>query len=240
MVKIGHASQSEHGTASGKAGDQTGREICISSWWDDDWTVLLRHPNPSIRERMAVRCENACENEHIGYSQSNRNSLRAALKRADNKFKKIVTSCNTDCSAFMSVIAESVGIQIKYTRLSDGSENAPTTSNMRQRFTEAGFIAYTDKSYLRGTEKLLRGDILVAEGKHTVMALEDGKSEGYYPKYTGNKILTIALREVGEQDTSYTHRAQIAKANGIIGYSGSEEQNLKLLALLKSGKLKKA
>ena len=38
-------------------------------------------------------------------------------------------------------------------------------------------------------------------------------------------------------DSSYNYRSKLAKANGISNYSGTAEQNTKLLNLLKQGKL---
>lgn len=64
---------------------------------------------------------------------------------------------------------------------------------------------------------------------------------GYYPackKSTAS--LVAALAEVGEKDTSFTHRKKIAAANGVTNYTGTEPQNVKLIGLLRSGKLIKA
>lgn len=59
----------------------------------------------------------------------------------------------------------------------------------------------------------------------------------YYPKYTGNsKSFVDALNEMGI-DSSFKHRTQIAKANGIKVYLGTAKQNIKLFTLLKQGKL---
>ena len=62
----------------------------------------------------------------------------------------------------------------------------------------------------------------------------------YYPK-CAIKCTTIssALDSINV-DSSKAHRIKIAKANGIVGYVGSAEQNKHLLSLLKSGTLKKA
>lgn len=65
----------------------------------------------------------------------------------------------------------------------------------------------------------------------------------YYPKCTSNaKSISDALKSIGVKNT-YENRAKIAKANGIVGnvkeYKGSTEQNLKMLSLLKVGKLKR-
>lgn len=59
----------------------------------------------------------------------------------------------------------------------------------------------------------------------------------YYPKFTGkSKSLVDALKEMGI-DSSFTNRYKIAKVNGIKLYIGTSSQNIKLLSLLKQGKL---
>ena len=65
-------------------------------------------------------------------------------------------------------------------------------------------------------------------------------SSTYYKKYTGTSgSIVSALNAIGA-DSSYSNREKIAKANGISNYSGTAEQNTKMLTLLKQGKLKKA
>lgn len=61
------------------------------------------------------------------------------------------------------------------------------------------------------------------------------------PEYYQTPEFTLidSLNKVGE-DSSYKNRALIAIRNGIHGYTGTAEQNLKMLALLKEGKLIKA
>lgn len=65
----------------------------------------------------------------------------------------------------------------------------------------------------------------------------------FYPVYSGksNKIDEV-LKEIGVPDKyigNKTVRAVVAKANYIQGYCGTAEQNLKLIALAKQGKLRK-
>jgi uncharacterized protein (UPF0297 family) len=61
----------------------------------------------------------------------------------------------------------------------------------------------------------------------------------YYPRYTGtSNSIVDALYAVGA-DPSYKHREKIANANGITSYKGTPNQNVKLLNLLKAGKLVK-
>lgn len=80
---------------------------------------------------------------------------------------------------------------------------------------------------------LKQGKLIVAGGS------APSTSGNYYPRYTGatNTSLISGLAGVGERDTSFNHRKKIAAANGISNYTGTAAQNLKLLALLKQGKL---
>lgn len=59
----------------------------------------------------------------------------------------------------------------------------------------------------------------------------------YFKKYTGKSLSIVdALSRIGV-NSSYAYRKKIAVANGIKNYKGSAAQNLKLLSLLKKGKL---
>ena len=168
-VRIGHASISENNTVNGEKGDQTTKEVCIREWYNKPWNILLRPKSAEKAEIMAQSCEKGCANQNIGYSQATRNTLKQEALKVNFDLSK-VGLCNCDCSSFMTVCAESAGIAIPY-----NYNNAPTTRTMRTAFTSTGeFDLYTDNKYLNTTDNLRRGDILVAEGKHTVMVLDNG------------------------------------------------------------------
>lgn len=108
------------------------------------------------------------------------------------------------------------------------------------------------KYYLVKQAKILgygRPDYSIVEGKKkqnsdTVKketeAKETSTQTECYKKYTGkSNSLVDALKSVGISDTSLTHRQKIAEKNGIKDYSGTASQNIKMLSLLKEGKLKK-
>ena len=163
IIKIGHASQSEHGTAQGTAGDSTKKEVCIndsanvSGSWISPY-IVLRPVNLSLAENSAKACEAGCSNDAIGYSQGTRNTLYTEASKADFNLSNITTACNTDCSAFMTVCAIAGGAKISY------GSNAPTTGNMRTRFKQSGnYTVLTDSKHLTQTDYLKRGDILVKE-----------------------------------------------------------------------------
>ena len=171
MAKIGHASIGEENKArGGKAGDQTGKEVCFSSWSSRNWDYILRAKDKNIAERMALACEAGCRNDKIGYDMNQRNTLRTQAKLCGMDLSRIATDCECDCSSFMSVCAECAGVPIPYS-----GGNAPTTSNMKVAFLNTGYFdLITDKDYLTSDKHLHRGDILVKIGSHTIMALENG------------------------------------------------------------------
>lgn len=188
MVRIGHASIDERGKGTGgNAGDQTRREVCIREWYAKGWTVLLRPKNRDVAEKSARACEKGCANANIGYDMNQRNTAHTQAKKVGYDLSKIKEKCETDCSAFMTLCALSAGVtSLEYTG------NAPTTSTMRRAFTASGaYEALTDSKYLTSDKYLRRGDILVAEGHHTVMVLSDGDSVG---KDMPHKVALPTLR----------------------------------------------
>ena len=68
-------------------------------------------------------------------------------------------------------------------------------------------------------------------------------TSNYYPKYIGSSSnVDIVLKSIGVGSKyigSWTCRKSIATNNGILNYTGTIEQNMKLISLAKSGKLKR-
>lgn len=166
-IMIGHASKGEDGFRKQKPGDQTKKEVCIRDWWDDEWNVLIRPASKDMAEKMAQYCIQACANDNIGYDMKDRNTLYKELKKHNWDFTA-VGPCECDCSSLMTCCAIASGAKIRY------GFNAPVTSTMREVFEKTGqFEILTEARFLRGTEWIKPGDILVSEGKHTVCVLGD-------------------------------------------------------------------
>ena len=192
MVKIGHSSIDERGkTSGGQAGDQTEKEVCIRSYYNKNWSYVLRAKDKNIANKMAQTCEEGCANDAIGYDQSQRNTLRTQAKLCGMNLSRITTDCECDCSSFMSVCAECAGIPIPY-----NNGNAPTTSTMKTAFMNTGaFELLTDEDYLTTDKYLKRGDILVAVGSHTVMVLSDGELADISKKVNQTMIKAVDISE---------------------------------------------
>ena len=168
-IKIGHASRSETKGIRGKAGDQDKYEICIRTWYKSNWNVVLRPKRPDLAEKSAQFVEAICNNPNVGYDQGERNTLFKEAKKVNFDGTKIKTPCECDCSSLQHVAAIAGGANLSY------GSNGLTTRTMKNGFKDSGdYEVLTDKKYLTSDEYLLRGDILVKEGSHTVMVLENG------------------------------------------------------------------
>lgn len=169
-MRIGHASLGESGIKNQKAGDQTQKEVCIREYYSKPWDYVLRAKDRKIAEKMAKACEDGCKNDCIGYDQNQRNTLKSQAVISNYDLSKIKVDCECDCSSFMTVCAECSGIKIPY----NGS-NAPTTSTMKNAFLSTGmFDILYEAKYISSPDYLMRGDILVKSGSHTVMVLDNG------------------------------------------------------------------
>lgn len=177
IKKIGHASISEKNSVNGEAGDSTGKEVCTVASYNISRIqpyIVLRPKDNILAENSAKACEAGCLNNNIGYSQNSRNTLYNRAKELNSDLTKvdlseIATKCNTDCSAFMAVCALIGGANFTY------GSNGPTTSTMKAKFKQSGdYEVLTSAEYTSKSDSLKRGDILVREGHHTIMVLENG------------------------------------------------------------------
>lgn len=169
-IRIGHASKDERGKfTGGTAGDQTGKEVCIRSWYNGGWTFVARAKDPAKAEQIAANCEAACNNPNCGYDQSGRNTGLQAAKAAGWDLGKVKEPCEFDCSSLTTACIQAAGINV----WSGG--NAMTTSSMKRKLEATGaFQILTEDKYLTGPTYLKRGDILCKPGSHVVMVLDDG------------------------------------------------------------------
>lgn len=209
-MRIGHASSGNN-----IAGDQTGNEVCIRNYYNKPWEYILRAKNQKVAEAMATACEKGCANNCIGYSQANRNSLRSQASLANWDLARIKKDCDCDCSSFMTVCAECAGIAVPYF-----GSNAPTTRTIDTAFLSTGFFnKLTDVRQ----EILMRGDVLVAPGAHTVMVLDNGSAvEVKYPTiargsrneyvFAWQTYLSLLGYYRGEIDSIYGRQTELAVA----------------------------
>lgn len=177
MVTIAHASISEDKTINGKRGDQTGKEVCLRSWFAKPWNVVIRFIDPDMQDKVAEAMEKACANDHIGYSQNDRNSLLNAVRKYGYDPECATTDVNTDCSALVTVACIYAGIA--ECALVKGG-NCATTRTLKSLLKATGeVVLYTTSDYTNKSDKLKRGDILLKEGSHVVVVVS-GETKSVY------------------------------------------------------------
>ena len=157
----------------GVAGDQTGAEWQIRTWYNRPWNCVLRHPDSKVRAKIAELAKKSANNNNIGYNQYRRTTFWQQLAKVGYDPSKIETRCDSDCSAGVSAIVKAVGYLLGIQNLKDV---APTnwTGSMRLNFRAAGFEVLTASKYLTSDAYLLPGDILLNEKHHTCINLDTG------------------------------------------------------------------
>lgn len=242
-IRIGHASISENGTTSGKAGDQTGKEVCIREWYSKPWDYMAIHPDANVREKHAAAVEAACKNDNIGYNwwgTNDRNSLYRLAKAVNFNLAK-VGLCNCDCSSLQNVAAVASGSGATY------GSNGWTTSTMKSALQALGYKIITASEYLKSSAYCVRGAIYVKASSHTVCGLDNGSKAAQTlskagissgggstsgAATSGKKSIDEVAREViaGKWGTGGARQAKLAAA----GYDYQTVQN-RVNEILKSG-----
>lgn len=168
-VRIGHAVMDEQGKArGGKPGDNTGREVIIGNWYEEGWNVVLRPKDSAVAEKIAVAMEQTCLNDAIGYNQGNRTTLYREAVKHDFKLNEIKQLCECDCSSLVSVCVNAAGVNV--------SKDIYTGNMVKALLATGTFEQLTAQKYLSSSDYLQRGDILVHEGSHTAVALDNGSN----------------------------------------------------------------
>ena len=235
-VIIGSARCDEHGRYSGGLkGDQTCKEVSTQNFYvhNKGW-IILRAKEDKIANKLSRLMKDACNNKNIGYNQSD---IYSIIKEGVYTER----TCNCDCS---SLVRECI---IEATKKDPGDFNTVTEV---KAIMNTGL--FNQHIYTNGT-KLYDGDILVTKTKgHTVIVVSGASriknrldepttnKNKYYKKYTGvSSSIVEALNNINV-DSSYNSRKAIAIKNEIVNYSGTADQNSKLLKLVKAGKLIRA
>lgn len=164
-VLIAHASLDENrNIKGGKAGDQTGKEVCIREWYNRPWNVMIRFIDINMANRFADDMEMAANNDYIGYDQNQRNSLLVKARKYNYNLSRITEPCECDCSSLVAVACMYAGIPESALTLNG---NCAHTRNLRAMLKATGEVEiYTTIPYLAMTDRLRRGDILLKEGSH--------------------------------------------------------------------------
>ena len=183
---IAHSSIDERGKISGgKAGDQTGKEVCIRTMYYKPWNIVIRILDEKVRKQFGNNMIDIANNPNVGYDQGGRNSLLMEAEKVNFDFTEIKNPCEGDCSstvttAVLGAIYTILGQQkyLEAKKILYKGNNCATTSTLRSRMTSLTMISvkvYTSTTYTASISKALFGDIYNKEGSHVVAYIDDGK-----------------------------------------------------------------
>ena len=163
----------EHGKiAGGQAGDQTGGEYKVRTWYNGSWTHVFRHHDAQVRSLIARKAIQAARNDLIGYDQSQRLTFWHRLQEYDYDPSKIAVACEADCSSSTAAIVKAVGIVLGKPSLAQ-IDPAMSTWVEVDAMAKAGFEVLTATKYRTSEANLLPGDILLKYG-HTCIEVGSG------------------------------------------------------------------
>lgn len=248
---LGSARIDERGKATGgKVGDQKQSstpdykgEVSMQPYYlhSKDWDVI-RAVKEADAKALAKEMTDACNNKNIGYNQSDRYGVVKQVK-AGKHLKDIKTAVNSDCSSLTRACI------IAATGTDPGDF---TTGDAKNTIVKTGKFKYAGKITKNSKEsiKACLGDILCTRTKGHIVIVTSGDSafatkttatdtSKYFKKCSDYfSSFVDALNSIGAK-SSMDERKKIAKANGILSYSGSASDNISLLNKLKKGTLRK-
>ena len=163
----------------GKAGDQTGKEWQLRSWYKRPWTTVLRWPDIDVGTLLAQLAIDAALNDKIGYDQYQRDTFWKEVQKVGYLPKNIKTACEEDCTAGVNGIVHCAAYLLDIKALKDIPETGIRSGNMRKYYKAAGFKVLTDSKYVNGDDYLLPGDILLYDNHHAATNITKGKKVEY-------------------------------------------------------------
>jgi len=165
MTKVSNCGSSETGGITGKAGDQTGGEYRIRSWYDFGQDVVLWHPDGKVNELVAdLACE-AAANDKVGYDQGQRETFWNQLKKVRYRPANIKTKCEADCSSSTATVVKAAGYILNDYKLKAVPVSC-WTGNLKAALVKAGYKYSTSSKYTRSDKYLPRGSINLNQSRH--------------------------------------------------------------------------
>lgn len=213
----------------GAAGDQTGKEWQLRSWYNRPWSCILRHPNPEVRRLIAELGIEGALNDLIGYDQNQRGTFWQQLKVSGYRPANIKTKCEADCSAGANSIVKAVGYLLNIQKLKEVS-SANSSRNTKEGLKAAGFEVLSASKYRTGYKYLLPGDILLYINHHVAINITRGSKADGEVAGSVNTDTPNSPASPDSSTTGYTLGDRILK-NGMSGADVKELQT----ALIKLG-----
>lgn len=217
---IVHASLNEKGGIyGGQSGDQTGKEICVRSYYDRPWDLVLRYPDPVLADEYTKKAEEIAADPSHGYDQ---------LKRWGPDF---------DCSSLVCYVVESVGIPVR------SAGKSTYTGNMKAGFTKCGFVIVDTNAPVEPVKPPSTSDdrIHIVKKGETLSAIAKLRGVSIDELMNANKFIRDPNKiYIGDKLTIPTKTEQVyhgkVKTNGdVLNIRAGKGTNYRVIGTLKNG-----
>lgn len=218
----------------GIAGDQTGHEWELVSWYNMPWNVVLRYTkDKNVGLKLAELGCAAALNNQIGYDQPDRYSYWTELQKVNYDPSKITKPCNVDCSDGVLANVKAVGYYLGLKNLQNVNIYG-YTGNMSTELQQAGFTALTDSKFTASPDYLLPGDILLKVGKHTCTNITYGSKVRPEQPQTKQEDSEVKILGTAIAKTAMKVRDKDNVKGKVLGYV-SQNQAAEVVEILNNG-----
>lgn len=202
-MTISNSGHDENGKYSGgQAGDQTGTEWQVRSWYNRPWDAVYAPPTEAIGTDVALLAKHAANNDKIGYDQSQRTTFYTQLMKAkDYDPANITTKCEADCSAGVAAIIIAVGKRKSNKKMAAVSKDC-YTGNLGEALVNAGWKKHTASKYLTSDAYLGKGWVLLNVSSHTAINLTKGSK--YSSSSSSSSSSTTSTTSSTSSSSKYT------------------------------------
>ena len=235
MVRVSNCGHDENGRyAGGKAGDQTGGEYCLKTWYSRPWDYIIRWRDKELGNLFADLAIEAALNDQVGYDQGtagnsgDRYTFRKQMQAAGWRPSNIKTACEADCSESTIVLIRAVGHLKGIRELQEC--NATYTGNMMNYFRSAAgkkYFVVLQGAYLTDPGLARRGDINLNVAHHVNVTVDNGENAGNEipdnsDAKTGGNGYMFSVQNVqnGSQGNDVKLLQRLLKSNGFRGADG--------------------
>ena len=180
--KIFNTQQNELGTLTGGVpGDQTGKEARIDNWPvyycapSYPWDFVLHCTREDVRECAVSLARAAAENENVGYDCGEyQNSLWDEAEKAGREIAAVETPCGASCATAVLTFYKCAGYLLDIPELQE-IDTYKDVWDIDDQLEATGLFEKQNED-LHSPDNHQAGDIYVAESRHTVMQVTDGKN----------------------------------------------------------------
>lgn len=167
----------------GEPGDQTGHETRICRYSNGyrkssyPWSFILHCTDPEVRREVAVLAVRMADNDNIGYdtSEDGKKTFWEEVSKVGYDPAEITAPCSANCATAVLSLYRCAGYRLGIEALQNIDSGANVWEMDEVLMPTGLFEKITDEDRLHSPDENVMGDIYVAQSRHTILQVTDGK-----------------------------------------------------------------